>query len=108
MPGEAVRVRLIRTGDDPGQAVGFLSDGTMVVVESASRRVGQEVTVEVTSAIQTAAGKMLFGRTRRPPDGRGPGRGGRGGSPRPGGGDPEGREPGAHPSPERAPPARED
>jgi len=68
--GEVLRVKLLRQGDAAGQAVGFLSDGTMVVVENASRRIGQEVTVEVTSAIQTNAGKMVFGRTRRPPEGR--------------------------------------
>jgi len=65
VPGEVLRVRLLREGEDPGQAVGFLNDGTMVVVESASRRIGQEVTIEVTSAIQTSAGKMIFGRLRR-------------------------------------------
>jgi uncharacterized protein YacL len=72
VPGEALRVKLLRAGEDPGQAVGFLKDGTMVVVENASRRIGQEVTVEVTSAIQTQAGKMIFGRTRRPPEVREP------------------------------------
>jgi uncharacterized protein YacL len=70
VPGEVLRLKLLRQGEGPGQAVGFLSDGTMVVVENASRRIGQEVTVEVTSAIQTSAGKMVFGRTRRPPEGR--------------------------------------
>lgn len=68
VPGEVLQVKLLRPGEDPGQAVGFLGDGTMVVVENSSRRIGQEVTVEVTSAIQTSAGKMLFGRTRRPPE----------------------------------------
>ena len=73
VPGESLRLKLLRPGEDPGQAVGFLPDGTMVVVENASRRIGQEVIVEVTSAIQTSAGKMVFGRTRRPP-GAPPGR----------------------------------
>ncbi len=65
VPGEVLRVKLLRPGEDPGQAVGFLADGTMVVVENSSRKIGQEVTIEVTSAIQTSAGKMIFGRLRR-------------------------------------------
>jgi uncharacterized protein YacL len=81
VPGEVQRVKLLRAGEDPGQGVGFLSDGTMVVVENASRRIGQEVTIEVTSAIQTSAGKMIFGRLRRPP---GDGREGQRGGPREG------------------------
>ena len=62
VPGQALRVRLQRPGDDPGQAVGFLNDGTMVVVEEAVENVGHEVSIEVTSALQTSAGKMIFGK----------------------------------------------
>ena len=62
VPGDSLRVRLQRAGDDPGQAVGFLQDGTMVVVEDARENVGQEVTVAVRSALQTNAGKMVFGK----------------------------------------------
>jgi uncharacterized protein YacL len=65
VPGETMNVRLLREGDDKGQAVGFLKDGTMVVVENARQRIGQEVAIEVTSSIQTSAGKMLFGKLRR-------------------------------------------
>jgi uncharacterized protein YacL len=65
VPGEAMTVRLLREGDEKGQAVGFLRDGTMVVVESARHRIGQEVQVEVTSSLQTSAGKMVFGKLRR-------------------------------------------
>jgi len=72
VPGEGLRVRLLRPGEDQGQAVGFLDDGTMVVVENAGRRIGQEVAIEVTSAIQTSAGKMVFGRLRQPPADQGP------------------------------------
>ena len=57
-----MRVRLQRPGDDPGQAVGFLRDGTMVVVEDAAENVGHEVGVQVTSALQTNAGKMISGK----------------------------------------------
>ena len=66
VPGESLQVRLLREGDDRGQAVGFLNDGTMVVVEDARQRIGQEVSVEVTSALQTSAGKMVFGKIRKP------------------------------------------
>jgi uncharacterized protein YacL len=65
VPGENMTVRLLREGDDKGQAVGFLKDGTMVVVENARQRIGQEVEIEVTSSLQTSAGKMVFGRLRK-------------------------------------------
>jgi len=57
-----VRVRLQRPGDDPDQAVGFLRDGTMVVVEDAAENVGRELGVQVTSALQANAGKMISGK----------------------------------------------
>jgi uncharacterized protein YacL len=60
-----MEVRLLRDGDDEGQAVGFLNDGTMVVVENARERIGQQVAIEVTSSLQTNAGKMVFGKLRR-------------------------------------------
>lgn len=66
VPGEILSVRLLREGDERGQGVGFLADGTMVVVENARQRIGQEVTVEVTSSLQTSAGKMVFGKLARP------------------------------------------
>ena len=62
VPGEALSVRLLRAGDGKRQAVGFLSDGTMVVVEEAKHLVGQDVSVNVTSSLQTQAGKMVFGK----------------------------------------------
>ena len=65
VPGESMSVRLLREGEDKGQAVGFLKDGTMVVVESARHRIGHEVAIEVTSSLQTSAGKMVFGKLRR-------------------------------------------
>jgi len=65
VPGETMSVRLLREGEDRGQAVGFLKDGTMVVVENARNKIGQEALVEVTSALQTNAGKMLFAKLRR-------------------------------------------
>ena len=61
MPGEMMEIKIIRVGDEPNQGVGYLDDGTMVVVEKANHRVGQKVNVAVTSVIQTSAGKMIFG-----------------------------------------------
>jgi len=61
LPGESVEVKILRAGEEPNQGVGYMPDGTMVVVEGAQNRIGQKVTVAVTSAIQTAAGKMIFG-----------------------------------------------
>jgi uncharacterized protein YacL len=60
LPGEAMRVAIVKEGKEPGQGVAYLEDGTMVVVDHAKALVGQTVEVVVTSAIQTAAGKMFF------------------------------------------------
>jgi uncharacterized protein YacL len=60
LPGEAMRIAVVKEGKEPGQGVGYLEDGTMVVVDHAKTLVGQTVDVVVTSAIQTAAGKMFF------------------------------------------------
>jgi len=59
-PGETFNIRLIREGKEYNQAVGYLDDGTMVVVEDARRLIGQEVKVVVTSVLQTQAGRMIF------------------------------------------------
>jgi uncharacterized protein YacL len=64
LPGESLRVHVVREGKEPGQGVGFLDDGTMVVVEQGRRLLGQEVPVVVTSALQTSAGRMVFARPR--------------------------------------------
>ncbi|MCD6351407.1 MAG: PIN domain-containing protein [Armatimonadetes bacterium] len=61
LPGEELVVSIVREGKEPGQGVGYLDDGTMVVVEKAARYVGQTVPVVVTSSLQTSAGKMIFG-----------------------------------------------
>src|SRR5262249_53547146 len=60
IPGEHVRIRIIKEGESPGQGVGYLDDGTMVVVEQGSREIGQEVDTVVTSVLQNSAGRMLF------------------------------------------------
>ncbi len=60
--GDAVAVRLRRRGRDHGQAVGYLDDGTMVVVEDADHLLGDVVSVMVTNALQTSSGRLIFGR----------------------------------------------
>jgi uncharacterized protein YacL len=65
LPGEKMNVRLIKPGDEPGQGVGYLEDGTMVVVEGGRPSINQDVEFTVTSALQTKAGKMIFGRLNK-------------------------------------------
>ena len=62
LPGESMKVRVVKPGENSGQGVGYLEDGTMVVVEGARDRVGVEVELTVTNVIQNPAGKMIFGR----------------------------------------------
>lgn len=62
LPGEQMLIELIQKGQDSHQAVGYLADGTMVVVEQASSMIGQTIEVEVIRSLQTAAGKMMFAR----------------------------------------------
>jgi uncharacterized protein YacL len=64
LPGEEMRVTLIKAGKDPDQAIGYLDDGTMVVVENGRRRLNDEVEVVVTSVLQTTAGRMVFTRLK--------------------------------------------
>ncbi len=69
LPGETVQVRIVKPGEEAGQGVGYLEDGTMVVVESGRDHIGEEVAITVTSVLQTSAGRMVFGRfeaTRQP------------------------------------------
>jgi uncharacterized protein YacL len=67
LPGEALRIRVLREGESIGQGVGYLDDGTMVVCEQASNLVGKEVEVTVTSVLQNSAGRMIFGRVANVP-----------------------------------------
>lgn len=64
-PGELMQVKLIKEGKEHNQAVGYLDDGTMVVVEEARKLLGQEVKVTVTSVLQTQAGRMIFTKMER-------------------------------------------
>jgi uncharacterized protein YacL len=68
LPGETMVIRLVKAGEQLGQAIGYLDDGTMVVVEQGRPAIGQEVPITVTSVHQTQAGRMIFGRIEsRPP-----------------------------------------
>ena len=60
LPGERFKVKIIRPGEGPGQGVGYLEDGTMIVIEEGRDHVNREVTVSVTSVLQTSAGRMIF------------------------------------------------
>ena len=60
LPGEPLNLRLVKAGKEPGQAVAYLADGTMVVVNHAQPLVGQEVSVVIESVLQTAAGRLVF------------------------------------------------
>jgi uncharacterized protein YacL len=64
LPGEGMQVQIAREGKEVGQGVAYLEDGTMVVVEGGKRFIGQTLDVVVTSALQTAAGRMIFARPR--------------------------------------------
>lgn len=75
LPGEQMSIKIVKPGDQPGQGVGYLDDGTMVVVEQGRSHIGSEVGITVTSVHQTAAGRMFFGRVEGPgrPGGSAPG-----------------------------------
>ena len=65
LPGEDLRVRVIQPGKDAGQGVGYLDDGTMVVVEGGAKSIDSEVEVTVTRVLQTVAGRMVFAHPRQ-------------------------------------------
>jgi uncharacterized protein YacL len=60
LPGEELHVTVVREGKEYNQGVGYLDDGTMVVVENGKKMLGDAVTVSVSSVLQTVAGKMIF------------------------------------------------
>jgi uncharacterized protein YacL len=62
LPGELLSVNVIQEGKEIGQGVGYMDDGTMVVVENGNRYLNKEITVTVTKVLQTAAGRMIFAR----------------------------------------------
>ena len=69
LPGERLSVELVKPGEGPTQGVGYLEDGTMVVVEHGRSHIGGKVDLTVTSSIQTSAGRMIFGRYEQTSDG---------------------------------------
>jgi uncharacterized protein YacL len=62
LPGEAMRINVIQEGKELGQGVGYMDDGTMVVIENGRDSIGEYVEVHVTKVLQTSAGRMIFGR----------------------------------------------
>lgn len=68
LPGEQLAVRIVKHGEEVGQGVGYLDDGTMIVVEGGRDHLGKEVKINVTSVLQTSAGRMIFGKYM--PDGQ--------------------------------------
>ncbi len=65
LPGEELHVQVIREGKEFHQGIGYLDDGTMVVIEQGRRMIGEETDVVVTSVLQTVAGRMIFARPKR-------------------------------------------
>ncbi len=64
IPGESMQVTVVKDGKEPGQGVAYLDDGTMIVIENGRRHINNTISVEVTSALQTAAGRMIFAKPR--------------------------------------------
>jgi len=62
LPGETMQIKIIKPGEESDQGIGYVEDGTMVVVEGARNKIGRQITISVTSSLQTSAGKMIFGK----------------------------------------------
>lgn len=65
LPGENLTVRIMKPGEEASQGVGYLEDGTMVVIEGGRDHIGEEIVANVTSVLQTSAGRMVFGKFER-------------------------------------------
>ncbi len=65
LPGEPRQTKILKSGEEADQGIGYLEDGTMIVVEDARNRIGETIILSVTSSLQTAAGKMIFGKYER-------------------------------------------
>lgn len=65
LPGEIIHIQLVKEGKEHNQALGYLDDGTMVVVDDARRSMGKEVNVSVTSVLQTSTGRMIFAKIEK-------------------------------------------
>ncbi len=66
LPGEMLSLKIVREGKDKGQGVGYLPDGTMVVVNNAQSAIGQQIEVQVQSLLQTGAGVIVFAEIKQP------------------------------------------
>ena len=64
LPGEVMKIYLVKEGKEFGQSIAYLDDGTMIVVDNARKSIGKNVEVSVTSVLQTSAGRMIFGKLR--------------------------------------------
>ena len=64
LPGEEMAIQVIKDGKENGQGIGYLEDGTMIVVEGGRRHIGENINVVVTSVLQTAAGRMIFAKPK--------------------------------------------
>jgi uncharacterized protein YacL len=62
LPGETVQVTVVKTGEESNQGIGYLDDGTMIVIENGREYVGKNVEINVTSVLQKSAGRMIFGK----------------------------------------------
>jgi uncharacterized protein YacL len=62
LPGEVVKIKVVKVGEGADQGVGYLDDGTMIVIEGGRDHIGADVNITVTSMLQTSAGRMVFGK----------------------------------------------
>jgi len=67
LPGETFNLKIAREGKDKGQGIGYLNDGTMVVVNNAQHFVGQQIEIQVQSLVQTGAGVLVFADVKTTP-----------------------------------------
>ena len=65
LPGEEMTLKIVKHGKDSAQGIGYLNDGTMIVVEDGVSMIGKTANIRVTSVLQTSAGKMIFGRLQK-------------------------------------------
>jgi len=72
LAGETMTVKVIKPGEEAGQGVGYLDDGTMIVIDQGRQHIGQVVNIAVTSVLQTSAGRMIFGKVDGVPSGNRP------------------------------------
>ena len=62
LPGELINIKVVKAGEGAGQGVGYLDDGTMIVIENGRDHIGKDISISVTSMLQTSAGRMVFGK----------------------------------------------